>query len=643
MSKISWAFASLCIALSLCIICFIVRSFILIAKGERTFGKSNDDNEFSLQKKFIQVTIVCTACIYCIYRIPDMIMQGFTWFHLEIYGPISIKYFALSFGVMMMLFYVHFILAVTFKKKTNNYDLVSLAGLAILNGLADAVLIFIINEAVSRSAQEAKGLIIYFLLILLVRVLCDKTVRGFIVISANQIVLEKRVQIISHVLRSPFERFEKIKSGKIEAGLNNDTEVISGVVFVFFSMITSVITLVFCFIYLGVLSTQGFFVSVIAVIVASGIFYVYGLSANKLMNQARDLQNTFFKYISDLLDGHKNLIMHNKKRCEFKKDMVEVCNNYRTKQTKYGLKFVNMYIIGAILTTIVIGAVVFLLPEMINIENRDTIRNYAFVFMYMSGPVNVLLNNTQHVIQLRISWNRINELEKELVETSLIDETNAHELVVDKENNILIEFQDVHFSYHNVDDEVFHVGPINCKFESGEIVYITGGNGSGKSTLGKLLTGLYKADKGKIKINGKELNQWELGEYFSVVFSDVHLFEKLYGIEHKGKKELIEHYLNILRIKDKVSIKEGQFSTINLSSGQRRRLALLLACLENSPVYFFDEWAADQDPEFRAFFYEEILPSFKSMGKCVIAITHDDRYFSTGDKVIKMETGKIVS
>ena len=87
---------------------------------------------------------------------------------------------------------------------------------------------------------------------------------------------------------------------------------------------------------------------------------------------------------------------------------------------------------------------------------------------------------------------------------------------------------------------------------------------------------------------------------------------------------------------------DGVFSTTRLSRGQRKRLALVTAYLEDRPIYLFDEWAADQDPLFRRVFYQRLLPELKRRGKTVVAVTHDDRYFDAADQLIKLEEGKVV-
>lgn len=142
-------------------------------------------------------------------------------------------------------------------------------------------------------------------------------------------------------------------------------------------------------------------------------------------------------------------------------------------------------------------------------------------------------------------------------------------------------------------------------------------------------------------MNGKLISHDHLGNYFSTVFSDFHLFDKLYGLDHDKLQNQLETYLNILQLKGKVSIEDGAFSTTQLSTGQRKRLALLVNYLEDSPIFLFDEWAADQDPQFRQFFYQTLLPDLKARGKCVIAITHDDHYFAAADHRIHMEMGQM--
>jgi putative ATP-binding cassette transporter len=181
------------------------------------------------------------------------------------------------------------------------------------------------------------------------------------------------------------------------------------------------------------------------------------------------------------------------------------------------------------------------------------------------------------------------------------------------------------------------------------MVFIVGENGSGKTTLIKLLLGLYTPQQGEILRDGEVVTPKTRDNYrqmFTTVFSDFYLFEDLLtGEESRSGNVLPEHalpYLERLEIVHKVSVKDGVFSTLDLSTGQRKRLALVHAYLEGRPVLVFDEWAADQDPSFRHLFYTELLPELRAKGRLLIVISHDDRYFHVADRVVRMHDGRIV-
>ncbi|HEY5885648.1 MAG TPA: cyclic peptide export ABC transporter, partial [Pyrinomonadaceae bacterium] len=209
-----------------------------------------------------------------------------------------------------------------------------------------------------------------------------------------------------------------------------------------------------------------------------------------------------------------------------------------------------------------------------------------------------------------------------------------------------LELREVMHTYPSEEkDEGFMLGPIDLTLRPGELVFFIGGNGSGKTTLAKLLIGLYAPESGEIRLNGTPITDENRDHYrqmFTAVFSDFYLFDSLLGIESPQLDEHALEYLKQLQLTQKVQVNDGVLSTTNLSQGQRKRLALLTAYLEDRPIYLFDEWAADQDPLFKQVFYYELLPELKARGKTVLVISHDDRFYEVGDRIIKLDYGKIV-
>lgn len=294
--------------------------------------------------------------------------------------------------------------------------------------------------------------------------------------------------------------------------------------------------------------------------------------------------------------------------------------------------------IGESLLVLLLGATSIGMPELFPNIGPYVVISFIIVLLYLIGPINGILNAVPHLVQIRIAWNRIQTFIQQIPANIGSDELSSSKLVkVDR-----IEVRGIKYQFKNErgDKEGFSLGPINLELSKGEILFIVGGNGSGKTTLAKLLVGLYEPDEGELMINDQIVENSQVSEYFSAVFSPHYLFEKLY-IDTETKETDLKKYLKLLDLNDKIVVLDDKYSTLNLSGGKKKRLALLQCFLEDSPIYLFDEWAADQDPHYRNFFYRTLLPEMKQSGKIVIAITHDDHYFDVADRVMKMEGGKL--
>jgi putative ATP-binding cassette transporter len=291
---------------------------------------------------------------------------------------------------------------------------------------------------------------------------------------------------------------------------------------------------------------------------------------------------------------------------------------------------------------VAIGLMVFALPPVRTVDAR-LLAGATLTVLYLSGPVESIIGWLPMLARAKISLAKVEQLGLSLsaAQPDVCDPVPASPIVTWER----LELLGVCHSYKDErEDRGFLLGPIDLSLRPGEVVFVAGGNGSGKTTLVKLITGLYSPEAGSIRVDGIEIGKDERQRYrqlFSAVFADVHLFESLLGLDDPELDAKAREYLGQLHLEHKVDVAGGVFSTTALSKGQRKRLALVTAYLEDRPIYVFDEWAADQDPLFKDVFYTRILPDLRGRGKCVLAVTHDEAYFHLADRIVRLRDGKI--
>jgi putative pyoverdin transport system ATP-binding/permease protein len=281
----------------------------------------------------------------------------------------------------------------------------------------------------------------------------------------------------------------------------------------------------------------------------------------------------------------------------------------------------------------------------VQMVNPHTLRGYVLVTLYLMGPLAGVMGTMAVFGRVNVALEKVENLGVSLATHP--DEEMPHSSSGNVSGFERLELARVTHSYHQEkEDRNFMIGPISLDFRSGELVFLVGGNGSGKSTLAKIITGLYPPESGAILVDGRAITNENRDDYrqlFSVVFSDFYLFDDLLGLDAVNLDAQARDYLVQLHLHHKVKIENGAFSTTALSQGQRKRLALLTAYLEDRPFYLFDEWASDQDPLFKDLFYTQLLSDLKSRGKTVLVITHDEKYFHLADRLLKLEDGKLLS
>jgi cyclic peptide transporter len=585
-------------------------------------------------KKIASATVFLTIIIYAVYLLPLAI--GFNWKAVQVWAPDSFTVMAMLLVTALGLSYLMFLLSTLFPgKKQLGKEVARVVQMSVIAGLSNMTLILLITSSLKETIIPLKFLAGYYLVLLAIYISSRKYVQAKLIRISRELMYETRVKLIDKIFTASYEQFEKIDRGKFYSTLNNDILIIGESANMGVMLITSLITATGIFIYLATLQLWATLLTIGLIVFLSVLYTIISKKATVYFGAARDTQDVFMRLINGMIDGFKEISMHRRKKTEYKNDITPAVKEYKEKTITAELKLLRASLIGESSFIILLGIVAFGIPKFFPNIPSYSVMNFVVLLLYLNGALHTILNAVPSIMQLKISWGRIQQFIRE------IPATQDMRIAPPASNRKIIESikaERLSFKYLDNDgSELFSMGPVDLELKRGQILFIIGGNGSGKTTLIKLITGLYKPNKGRVLINDEEVRGAELGEHISAVFNPNYLFDKLYAVDVEDKWPYINEYLKMLGLDQKVSIHNNKYSTINLSTGQRKRLALLQCYLEDYPICLFDEWAADQDPEYRHFFYRVLLPRMRASGKIVIAVTHDEHYFDVADKILKMD------
>lgn len=297
------------------------------------------------------------------------------------------------------------------------------------------------------------------------------------------------------------------------------------------------------------------------------------------------------------------------------------------------------------LVLIDIGCLLFLLPHF-HFQVPGAREGLILAVLFMLSPLKTLLDVVPKAVTAQVALERITALGLDVT----LPPESGPDLPTDTapaRDFRELTLENVTFAYETPagsGEAAFGIGPISFALRAGETLFLVGGNGSGKTTLAKVVCGLYPPAAGTLRVNGRAVDpaaREEHRQLFATVFADDPLFDHMLGLPPGSLDRRAGRLLADLRLDHKVTLQGEQFSTTDLSQGQKRRLLLLNALLEDRPVLIFDEWAAEQDPQFRQLFYDHFLPGLRGEGRAVLVITHDDRYFDRADRILKLERGRL--
>ena len=524
-------------------------------------------------------------------------------------------------------------------------SLTRLAVMSGLGGVSNAAILAAINAG-AQSAGNGEVSVSAATLFVVALLLFIKTQHYILIattVEIEAIIHKLRVRLMDEVRHSELLPLDAIGRAAIVAAITKETTTLTQATNMVAFAGQGVVLVFFVGIYIAYLSLLAFAVSVVVICVAGVIFHIKSRQVAAGTREAAEWDNHLFDRLIDLLDGFKEVRLNRSRSDDLFDDVVEVSRKAANIKIRSQSESYKQLVFSQSAMYLLLASVVFMVPAFSDTKG-GSITQVTTALMFVVGVCMGIVQTIPILQAADVASDNIERLEAKL--RAIVGETQVD--LEPRSRFDTIEMRDVVFSYMDKSSEsVFRVGPLNFTLHSGDIVFISGGNGSGKSTFLKLLAGLYEPDSGELLLDGVRVDDTNRDAYralIAAIFVDYHLFQRLYGIADPGPGE-INRLLTQFRLTDKTRLTGGEFSTLDLSGGQRKRLALIVSLLEKRPILLLDEWTADQDPDFRRKFYDELLPELKQAGETVVVITHDDRYLAELDlpaRKLRMDEGRFV-
>ncbi|EKJ5634086.1 multidrug ABC transporter permease/ATP-binding protein [Campylobacter coli] len=515
--------------------------------------------------------------------------------------------------------------------KQNKFKFISFLLFSFISSAVGVLTLIFINDYLLKNTQNIP--ILYFIALLIVFFLSSTIVELGLSVFGQNFIFKMQRRVVKQILDTPLLKVAKVGKARILASLGSDVRNVSFGLLRLPDFLQSSILILCTSVYLCYLSPQIFTLCAIWIIVVFTINNFLMMKVYSYFRKARENDDALQNNYQNILDGHKELLINRYRAKLYYEDEFE--NNARSKKKNntLGNLFNNLSSNFTNVALLALVGVEFYLALEFKWASVAEATTIALSILFLRTPLVSMIGSFPTLLLAKIALDKIAKLE--------LDDYKEH---FEKTNFIKdwrqISFKNTSFSY----DDNFHLNPVNLELKKGELIFLIGKNGSGKSTFCMLLTGLFKPSEGEIFVDDMKIDDDNLDIYrslVSAVFSDFHLFTKTLAKEKFAEEEKIASWLEFLELKGKTRVEDHELVLTKLSTGQKKRLAMLIALLEERDILVLDEWAADQDPVFRRFFYKKLLPLLKEQGKTIFAITHDDAYFDSADRIFLAEEGNI--
>lgn len=534
----------------------------------------------------------------------------------------------------------------TLIRDASRRQILLMCALSLVAGLANALLVIVVNEVaghVARAERPGATVIALFFAAFVLYYMCNKYALMRATAVIETLLNDLRLRVVEKLRQSELLVVDRLGRGRLYALVAKETNHLSVTFPLVVDAFQQVVLLAVALLYLLYLSPAAFLVFILAVVVGMAGYRMINRRFGGVLALVARRQGDLLESIADIIHGGKELRLNTARS-----DAVDAAHRKLSVAverllTLAGEHWASLILLSGFVTYLMLGVVGFVFPNVVG-GHSLIVFELIPVLLFCMGALSKTVSQSPMFLRAEVGLQAILAVDEELARAGGVATAEARAQADAFRDFRQIAYHGLMFSHRGeAGERLYTVGPLDLTLTRGEVVFLVGGNGSGKSTTLRLMTGLYPAEAGAIRVDGVPVTGDAIAGYrelFSAIFVDFHLFDRLYGLENADPAE-VQRLIDEMGLGGKVRFENGRFSQLHLSTGQRKRLALIAALLEDRPVYIFDEWSAEQDVEFRRYFYETLIPRLRAQGKLVVAATHDERYWKVADRVLKLDLGRV--
>ena len=514
----------------------------------------------------------------------------------------------------------------------------------VLNGVAYAIMLNVINIAIEmiHHQQQEFYLMLIFLLTYLLMFICSRIFADNVINQSERLIERRRNELFNLVCDADLLIIEHISKGEIYSRIATDTKTISNNAAVIADLLNILARALSVTIYMIFISDMGVVVILIGILTYGFIYKKINPHVARYTHQVDVQIGLLVSFVEHLISGFNELRVNHRKSDDLKAEFSRSAKQAMVIKRKTGMLYVTSFMVSQAVLFAIIGLIIFIFPNFYPVD-AVLIGNLTAAVMFLFVPIDIIVYSKPMVSSVRSAFDSIDELRSTLRDNQRVENQVKRFKRSRFQYFSEIKLLNVSFTFYDSQQRpTFQFGPCDCTIHRGELIFIVGGNGSGKSIFLKLLTGLYYPEQGGLFVDEQLVTgslYEECRDLFSIIFTDFHLFHRLLDFQPE-KAGQVADLIAEMQLNHKTALHNDRFLTTDLSTGQRKRLAYIVARLEDRPVHIFDEFAADQDPIFKHFFYEKVLTKLKSEGKTILCVTHDEHYFHLADRIIIFDSGR---